>query len=170
MPTRGLSNKAASTHTTPFNHSSFYTQEAFQTKQLLQTENLSIKAAFTHNKPFKQLLQIKNLSNKAAFDTPQTFQTKPPAWSKGYKRSRYSKHGFINVSSKKTMKKHKIQRPYLRDLAKNPNPLIKVSKTMIFGQTPNPLFKVRTLIKDFRRLWGAVGTSFSGQISATGLS
>ena len=41
---------------------------------------------------------------------------------------------------------------------------------MIFGQTPNPLFKVRTLIKDFRRLWGAVGTSFSGQISATGLS
>jgi len=68
------------------------------------------------------------------------------------------------------MKKHKIQRPYLRDLAKNPDPLIKVSKTMIFGQTPNPLFKVRTLIKDFRRLWGAVGTSFSGQISATGLS
>ena len=87
MPTRGLSNKAASTHTTPFNHISFYTQEGFQTKQLLQTENLSTKAAFTHNKPFKQLLQIKNLSNKAAFThrkhcrqssfyTQKAFQTK----------------------------------------------------------------------------------------------
>ena len=43
-----------------------------------------------------------------------------------------------------SVEKHKIQRPQLSDLAQIPDHFNKVSKTKIFGQTPDPLFKVRT--------------------------
>jgi hypothetical protein len=52
------------THKQPCKQGSFYTQAAFQTKQLLHTSSLSNKAAFTHKQP----------SNKAACTHKKPFK------------------------------------------------------------------------------------------------